>query len=65
MKRSAVHNKNTRYVTILWFPDVDYQWDKGHYIFGVEGNEMGYLTILRTLKILILLSGHFLIIYFI
>ena len=53
------------YVTILWFPDVDYQWDKGYYIFGVEGNEMGYLTILRTLKILILLSGHFLIIYFI
>ena len=65
MKRSAVHNKNTRYVTILWSPDVDCQWDKGYYIFGVEGNEMGYLTILRTLKILILLSGHFLIIYFI
>ena len=59
MKRSAVHNKNTRYVTILWSPDVDYQWDKGHYIFGVEGNEMGYLTILRTLKILTLFNNIF------
>ena len=65
IERSAVHNKNTMYVTILWSPDVDYQWDKGHDIFGVEGNEMGYLTMLRTLKILIVLSGHFLIIYFI
>ena len=64
IKRSAVHNKNTRDVTILWSPDVDYQWDKEHYIFGVGGNEMGYLTILRTLKVLILLSGHFLIMYF-
>ena len=52
-------------VTILWSPDVDYQWDKGHFIFGVQRNGMGYLTILRTLKILIVLSGDFLIRYFI
>ena len=39
-------------VTILWSPDVDYQWDKGHFIFGVQRNGMGSLTILGTLKIL-------------
>ena len=52
-------------VTILWSPDVDYQWDKGHFIFGVQRNGMGYLTILGTLKILIVISGDFLIRYFI
>ena len=52
-------------VTILWSLDVDYQWDKGHFIFGVQRNGMGYLTILGTLKILIVLSGDFLIGYFI
>ena len=36
-----------------------------NFIFGVQGNGMGFLTILRTRKILIVLSGHFLIIYFI
>ena len=28
-------------VTILWCPDVDCQWDKGHFTFGVQGNGMG------------------------
>ena len=28
-------------VTILWSPDVDCQWDKGHFTFGVQGNGMG------------------------
>ena len=36
-----------------------------NFIFGVQGNGMGFLTILRTRKILIVLSGHFLMIYFI
>ena len=48
----------------MWSPDVDYQWDKGHFIFRVQRNGMGYLT-LGTLKILIVLSGDFLIGYFI
>ena len=52
-------------VTVLWSPDVDYQWDKGHFIFGVQMYGMGYLTILRTLQILIVLSGDILIGYFI
>ena len=51
-------------VTILWSPDVDYQL-MGHFIFGVQRNGMGYLTILGTLKILIVISGDFLIRYFI
>ena len=46
-------------VTILWSPGVDYQWDKGHSIFEVQRNGMGYQTILRTLKILIVLGGDF------
>ena len=41
VKRSAVHNKYTRDVTILWSSDVDCQWDKGHFTFGVQGNGMG------------------------
>ena len=49
----------------MWSPDVDYQWDKGNFIFGVQRNEMGQLTILGTLKILLILSGDFLIGYFI
>ena len=65
IKRSAVHNKNTRGCNNLWSPNVDCQWGKGHFIFRVQGNGMGYLTILKTLKTLIVLSGHFLIIYFI
>ena len=32
-------------VMILWSPDVDCQWDKGHFIFVVHGNGMGYLLI--------------------
>ena len=45
-QRSAVHNKNTRLgdVTTLWTPDVDWQWNKGHFTFGVQGNGMGYPT---------------------
>ena len=41
VKRLAVYNKNTRDVTILWSQDVDCQWDKGHYTFGVQGNGIG------------------------
>ena len=29
------------HVIILWSPDVDCQWDKGHFIFGVQENGMG------------------------
>ena len=54
-------NVQLTYILTFWPPYVDCWWDKGHFIFGVHGNGMGYLTTLRTLKKLIFLSGHFLI----
>ena len=56
VKRSAVHNKNTREVTILWYLEVDCQQDKGHFTFVVQGNGMGLPTILRAPKKYIVLS---------
>lgn len=55
-QRSAVHNKNTRLgdVTTLWTPNVDWQWNKGHFTCGVQGNGMGLSdNFLRTQKKLI------------
>ena len=61
VKRSAVHNRNTWGCNNFVIPDVDCQWDKGHFTIKVHWNGMGYPTILRTLKKLMFLSGHFLI----
>ena len=65
IKRSAVHNKNTRGCNNFVVPLCRLSMGQRAFYFLVQRNGMGYLTILRTLKILIVLSGDFLIRYFI
>ena len=65
IKCSAVHNKNTRGCNNFVVPRCRLSMGQRAFYFRVQRNGMGYLTILRTLKILIVLSGDFLIGYFI
>ena len=65
IKRSAVHNKNTRGCNNFVVPRCRLSMGQKAFHFRVQMNGMGYLTILGTLKILIVLSGDFLIGYFI
>ena len=37
-------------VTILWCPDVDCQWDKGHFTFGVQGEWNGLADNIKNTK---------------
>ena len=41
VKRSTVHSRNTRGCNNFVVPDVNCQWDKGHFTFGVQGNGIG------------------------
>ena len=65
IKRSAVHNKNTRGCNNFVVPRCRLSMGQRAFYFRGPRNGMGYLTILGTLKILLVLRGDFLIGYFI